>query len=61
MVLIGEERQGEEHGGFGKTSTAVKTVVRLQTCYRALGSPKLRVRLTLILLPFRPACSSLKH
>lgn len=41
MVLIGEERQGEEHGGFGKTSTAVKTVVRLQTCYRALRSPKL--------------------
>lgn len=43
MVLIGEEGQGEGHGGFGKTSTAVKTVGRLQTCYRASGQPKLSV------------------
>lgn len=38
MVLISEEGQGEEHGGFGKTFTADKTVVRLQTCYRAACS-----------------------
>lgn len=43
MVLIGEEGQGEEHGGFGKTSTADKTMARLQTCYRTLGPPKLSV------------------
>lgn len=31
MVLIGEEEEEEEHGGFGRISTAVKAVARFQT------------------------------